>query len=231
MLMSLLSEATGKSWTLRPNRPYIIGSDSDCDIFILGQGLVGRHLQLSFDSMRNQWRFMQLSPAGNILVNGVSVQEQSITHTIRMGVGQDVLVASPEGQSPAARPVDTLITTTTHQAPIEGRTPAHIQPVAQGVQGVRGNEPDPMSVTLNFRPVVDATSKAGLAWKTMSTTDRLLSGILLLSTVNTLIMLSAVPLIISTSSLMSKIEDFSNRLEPMIDQIEQQMNQFNQFFP
>lgn len=217
MLMSLLSEATGKSWTLKPNRCYIIGSSSGCDIVIPEPGVSSQHLQLKFNSVSNEWRLEKLSEDASIIINGVPATEQGITQATRISVGNEVLVATPQSESNVADVSEPSFSQKNHKMR-EGRTLSDATPMTKYL------EDDSISIKLNLRPVTQVTSKVNSLWKAMSTTDRLLSGILLLSTLNTLVILSTLPLIMSASSVISKLEGFANRLDPMVNQIEREFN-------
>ena len=219
MLMSLLSEATGKSWTLRPNRCYIIGSSSGCDIVIPGPGVSSQHLQLKFNSVSNEWRLEKLSEDAPIIINGVPATEQGITQATRISVGNEVFVATPQIESNVAD-VSEPSFSRTNQNLREGRTLSYATPMTKHL------EDDSISIKLNLRPLTQLTSKVDSLWKVMSITDRLLLGILLVSTLNTLVILSTLPLIMSASSVIARLEGFANRMEPMVNQIERELNQF-----
>ncbi|TBR61728.1 hypothetical protein B4U84_13410 [Westiellopsis prolifica IICB1] len=61
MKLSLLLEQTGQSWTITPNREYVVGSGKDCDIYLPNNNVVStHHLKLSFNQQSNTWHVLDL---------------------------------------------------------------------------------------------------------------------------------------------------------------------------
>jgi len=214
--MNLTSEATGKTWTLRPNRSYIIGSSQDCDIVIAEQGLSPQHLQLGFNSVNNEWWLERLNEDADIIIEGVSTTKQALTQLTRVSVANEVLIAIPQIESSVA---DYKLSQANPNVSGTHATP-YFPPKTQYPQD------NSISIKLNLPPIAQQISKINSTWKAMSMTDRLLSGILLLSALNTLVLLSSIPLIMTASSVISKMEAFANRMEPIVNQVESQLNKY-----
>jgi Inner membrane component of T3SS, cytoplasmic domain len=216
MLMNLTSEATGKTWTLRPNRSYIIGSSQDCDIVIAEQGLSPQHLQLGFNSVSNEWWLERLNEDADIIIEGIPTTKQALTQLTRVSVANEVLIAIPQMESSVAN-----YELSQANPNVSGtHTTPYFPPKTQYPQD------NSISIKLNLPPIAQQISKVNSTWKVMSTTDRLLSGILLLSALNTLVLLSSIPLIMTASSVISKMEAFANRMEPIVNQVESQLNKY-----
>lgn len=107
MQLKLYLEQTGKTWTLRPHKEYIIGSGSDCDISVPYANVVDScHLKLSFNQFTNTWHVCDLNTTNGTLVNNQQITDRPITAQTRIAIADQVLfVATPEGAaSPAQTP-------------------------------------------------------------------------------------------------------------------------------
>lgn len=126
MRLKIKLEQTGQTWTLQPQREYIIGSGSDCDISVPYVNIVdSRHLKLSFNQFTNTWHVCDLNTKNGTLVNNQQITDRPITAQTRIAIADQVLfVATPEG---AASPA---------QTPTYQPNP----PVKQSVAGIRPSE-------------------------------------------------------------------------------------------
>jgi FHA domain len=98
MKLKLFLEQTGQSWTIKPNREYIVGTSQDCDIFLSNINVVAaRHLKFSFSQVSNTWHVIDLGSANGTLINNQLVTDYSITTPTRIAIaGGIILVATPE---------------------------------------------------------------------------------------------------------------------------------------
>ncbi len=107
MRLKLKLEQTGQTWTLQPQREYIVGSGSDCDISVPYVNIVdSRHLKLSFNQFTNTWHVCDLNTTNLTLVDNQRITDRPITAQTRIAIANQVLfVATPEGAaSPAQTP-------------------------------------------------------------------------------------------------------------------------------
>lgn len=101
MQLKLFLEQTGQSWTLKPNRTYVMGSGADCDIALSQVSVISsRHLKLSFDVATDHWYVEDLGSQ-----SGTFIDNQPITRAVIKGqtriliAGSLILVAMPDLQS------------------------------------------------------------------------------------------------------------------------------------
>ncbi|MEZ2318928.1 MAG: FHA domain-containing protein [Microcoleus sp.] len=107
MRLKIKLEQTGQTWTLQPQREYIIGSGSDCDISVPYVNIVdSRHLKLSFNQFTKTWHVCDLNTTNLTLVDNQRITDRPITAQTRIAIANQVLfVATPEGAaSPAQTP-------------------------------------------------------------------------------------------------------------------------------
>lgn len=107
MRLKLKLEQTGQTWTLQPQREYIIGSGSDCQISIPYANVVdSSHLKLSFNQFTNTWHVCDLNTTKGTLVDNQRITDRPITAQTRIAIANQVLfVATPEGvASPSPTP-------------------------------------------------------------------------------------------------------------------------------
>ncbi|MFB2917917.1 FHA domain-containing protein [Aerosakkonema funiforme] len=106
MQLKLFLEQTNQSWTLKPNREYVIGSGSDCDIPLSFVNVVSdRHLKLSFNQLTNTWHAYDLGSSKGTFVDNQPITDYPIkTQTKIVLAGGIFLVATPEGAIPMSPP-------------------------------------------------------------------------------------------------------------------------------
>jgi hypothetical protein len=99
MNLKLLLEETGRTWTLKPNRAYVIGSGNDCDIALpYANAMATRHCQLGFDVSAQCWYVEDLGTAQGTYINQQAVHKALISGQSRIVLGGSVaLSAIPEG--------------------------------------------------------------------------------------------------------------------------------------
>jgi hypothetical protein len=122
MQLKLFLEQTNQSWTLKPNREYVIGSGSDCDIPLSFVNVVSdRHLKLSFNQLTNTWHAYDLGGSKGTFVDNQPITDYPIkTQTKIVLAGGIFLVATPEGATSTAPTPPPLYTVPRTQA-IEDR--------------------------------------------------------------------------------------------------------------
>lgn len=99
MNLKLLLEETGRTWTLKPNRPYVIGSSSDCDIALPhANAMAGRHCQVGFDVSAQCWYVEDLGTTQGTYINQQAIHKAQISGQTRIVIGGSVAVSAiPEG--------------------------------------------------------------------------------------------------------------------------------------
>lgn len=117
MKLKLFLEQTGQSWTLKPNRDYVIGSSTECDIALPSASAVdSRHLKLSFDQLAGIWQVSDLGSSTGTFVNNQRVSSYPIQGQTRISLaGNIVLLAAPEGVTATAPPAPAIYNPATQQ--------------------------------------------------------------------------------------------------------------------
>jgi pSer/pThr/pTyr-binding forkhead associated (FHA) protein len=98
MQLKVFSEQTNQSWTLKPQRDYVIGSGSECDLPLPYPNIVdSRHLRLSFDQSQGSWTIYDLGSSNGTYINNQRVNNYVVRTQTRIGVGGGVfIVLTPE---------------------------------------------------------------------------------------------------------------------------------------
>jgi pSer/pThr/pTyr-binding forkhead associated (FHA) protein len=115
MNLKLYFQQGNLSWTLKPNREYIVGSDSGCDIVLPHPNIVaGRHFKLGFDTTSAYWYAQDLDSYRGILINNESVTRTMIRNQVQIQAGGGILldaypesVVAPRHALPAISPPPT----------------------------------------------------------------------------------------------------------------------------
>ena len=98
--LKLFLENDGRSWTLRPNREYIIGSGSDCQISLPEEEIASQQLKFNFNSRSNLWYVYNLDESNATYINNQRIYlltKYPITNQSRISVGNSLaFVATPE---------------------------------------------------------------------------------------------------------------------------------------
>ncbi|ACK74158.1 hypothetical protein PCC7424_5596 (plasmid) [Gloeothece citriformis PCC 7424] len=96
--LRLSIENQDKSWTLKPDREYIIGCDTDCHISLPEEEISEQQLKFDFDPQRNIWYVYNLDDSDSVYINSQSLTEYPITHPSYISVGNKLtFVVTPEG--------------------------------------------------------------------------------------------------------------------------------------
>ncbi|MBW4630878.1 MAG: FHA domain-containing protein [Iphinoe sp. HA4291-MV1] len=98
MNLNLFLEQTGQSWTLRPNREYIVGSGNDCDIPLSNVNVVSaHHLKFIFHQPSNSWHVSDLGSSNGVFINNQRITDYPIQIQTRIAIAGGIfLVATPE---------------------------------------------------------------------------------------------------------------------------------------
>lgn len=101
MKLKLQQEQTENTWTLRPNREYVIGKGKDCDIPLTDVSVGDRHLKLSFDPATNAWNASDLGSSNGTYINNQRITNYPIFAQTRIGLaGVVFFVATPLFDNP-----------------------------------------------------------------------------------------------------------------------------------
>lgn len=106
MKLKLQREQTGESWTLKPNREYIIGRSQDCDIVLADRGEVSdRHIRLSFNPAANAWQVDDLGSSNGTYVSDRRISNCALVAPTRIALaGSIFLIATPDGLASVTPP-------------------------------------------------------------------------------------------------------------------------------
>ena len=97
-LKLIVQNEKGTSYTLRPNREYIVGSSkSECQILLTDDQVSGQHLKFCFNQNENTWYINDLGSARGTFVNNQRVTSLPIRTQTHIVLAQtSKLVAIPE---------------------------------------------------------------------------------------------------------------------------------------
>ncbi|MBZ8180734.1 FHA domain-containing protein [Oscillatoria salina] len=116
MKLKVSYEQTGQSWTLKPNREYVVGSGEDCDIFLPNVSVVSeRHLKFSFNQLKNTWHLYDLGSSSGTFVENIPVTDYAIAAPTNIRIASGIFLvatpipdtASPTSAPPAPPPIYT----------------------------------------------------------------------------------------------------------------------------
>ena len=136
MKLKLVAEQTGQSWTLKPKRDYIIGSDADCDINLERPDIVGnKHLKISFNPNINSWYLYDLGSSTGTYVDQQKVNDHPINSQTRIGLGNNYFLTAapelapvPQSYSPPSQPINNGYGQNGYSNGLNGGTTAYHQP-------------------------------------------------------------------------------------------------------
>ncbi len=136
MKLKLVLEQTQATWTLKPDRQYIVGSGQDCDITLpQPQFIADKHLVFYFDSGGNLWYVEDLASSSGTFINNEQITRFSIQDQTRIAIaGNIILVATPASQISTQQMATLLPPTSTQstiQPPIQPPIPTFSQPPVQ----------------------------------------------------------------------------------------------------
>lgn len=95
MNLKLLLEETGRTWTLKPNRAYVIGSGNDCDIALpYANAMATRHCQVGFDVSAQSWYVEDLGTTQGTYVNQQAVHKALISGQSRILIGGSTYITA-----------------------------------------------------------------------------------------------------------------------------------------
>lgn len=97
MKLNLVLESSQQNWTLEPNRDYVVGKGSDCEICLAdASSLSDRHLKFSFEPTAKTWHIYNLDSSNSTSIGDRQIADRAINGatTIVLG-GETVMVAEP----------------------------------------------------------------------------------------------------------------------------------------
>jgi FHA domain len=105
MKLELSLENTNNSWPLTPDRVYIAGSDTTCDLTLpVSENVRPKHLKFAFDKSNSCWMVEDLSGRRGTIVNNTLVAIALLKGVSRIVISDSVvIIATPEfATAPAA---------------------------------------------------------------------------------------------------------------------------------
>jgi hypothetical protein len=95
--LSLFIQNEGQTYTLKPEREYLVGSGSDSNIPISGINVASQHLKFSFNQLSHTWYVYNLDSNQGTLINNQRIGEYPIRGQTQIIIGHNiVLIATPE---------------------------------------------------------------------------------------------------------------------------------------
>ncbi|NER32842.1 MAG: FHA domain-containing protein [Oscillatoria sp. SIO1A7] len=97
MKLNLVLESNQQNWSLEPNRDYVVGRGSDCEICLAdASSLSDRHLKFSFEAETKTWHIYNLDSSNSTSIGDLQIADRAINSstTIVLG-GEIVMVATP----------------------------------------------------------------------------------------------------------------------------------------
>ncbi|MBW4623184.1 MAG: FHA domain-containing protein [Cyanosarcina radialis HA8281-LM2] len=100
--LKIFVEQDGKTYILKPDREYIVGSSPDCNIpvsgLLSGVDVASQHLKFSFNQLTDTWHVYDLGSSSGTFINARLVIESPIDRLTRIAIANSIfLVAQPEG--------------------------------------------------------------------------------------------------------------------------------------
>jgi FHA domain len=98
MQLELKIENTTSAWILTPDRVYIIGTDSQCDIVLpAAQSVRAKHLKFSFNQANNAWYFEDTIGKRGLIVNNQLAANGLISGITKIALSNSfAIIATPE---------------------------------------------------------------------------------------------------------------------------------------
>ncbi len=96
MQLKVLIEATGKSWTLKPGREYLMGTSPDCDIMVESIDDSIAFIKFKFDGIGSLWHIENLKKDSTTLLNNQRLTRSIIQAQSQLKVVGQSIVLMPE---------------------------------------------------------------------------------------------------------------------------------------
>lgn len=97
MKLKLTLQNTGDTWTLNPDRSYVLGSESGCEISLPEVSVISRrHVTFSFDDTENLWVIQDLQSTNGTFVDNQRIERYAIRAKTKISVANEItLIAEP----------------------------------------------------------------------------------------------------------------------------------------
>jgi hypothetical protein len=127
------------TWTLKPDRKYVFGSGSDCDV-TLPQAQFGdvadHHLAFSFDTSENTWYVEDLGSSGGTYIENLPVSRSPILKQTRIAIANKVLLfAAPLTVASTSQNTTTIQSPPIQPPPVYGFPPQTPPPASRETFG------------------------------------------------------------------------------------------------